>query len=110
MEEIRDKTQFTRVVEILLGRETYPEERELADEQLQKLYKNPIAWNICRDILSSSKEYSDSVIFTASKLLRVKAFYYFNEIPSSDYLELFSYIVSKESLFRFHKGHQAQAI
>lgn len=93
MDQINTKDEFIMVSTALLSRDTTNEEREKADKLLSKLYKTSQAWQICKEVLS--EQGYDQVLFTAAKLLRVKMFYYFNELPESLYAEFFAFLISK---------------
>jgi hypothetical protein len=92
--DISTKEQFIQVASTLLDKNTSNFERERADEILAKLYKSINAWPICKQILEDPSHY-EAILFTAAKMLRVKMFYYFNELPESEYLELFNFLISK---------------
>lgn len=92
--EIRTKDEFIYVASGLLNKDTSNEDREKADRLLSQLYKSLQAWPICREVLADQNQI-DSIVFTAAKLLRVKMFYYFNELPQDHYAELFTFIISK---------------
>lgn len=91
--EIRTKEEFVYVANGLLNKDTSNEDREKADKLLSQLYKSPQAWPICREVLADHTQI-ESIIFTAAKLLRVKMFYYFNELPEAHYADFFTFIIS----------------
>jgi hypothetical protein len=93
--KIQTKDQFVQVASMLTRKEASNADRELASEILSNLYKSPDAWKICKDVLIDHAKLESSVLFTAAKLLRVKTYFYFSELPESNYVEFFSFVVSR---------------
>ena len=92
--EIQNKDQFVHVAAVLLNKDSTNEDREKADQLLSQLYKTTQAWQICKEVLSVPANFEE-ITFITAKLLRVKLYYYFNELPETDYAELFLFIISK---------------
>lgn len=94
LSEIHTKDEFIYVTTALLGRDASNQDRETADQLLADLYKKQQAWQICKEVLTDCLQV-DSLVFTASKMLRVKMFYYFNELPPEHYLDMFSFLIGR---------------
>jgi hypothetical protein len=92
--QIETTEQFLAAVNILTNGVAGPEQIELADQLISEMYKSVKAWNILKEVLSQPGNYEKNVILTTSKLLRVKMFYYFNELPEEYYVPMFGFILS----------------
>lgn len=91
---ILTKEQFVLVATTLVSGQSTNEQKQEADTLLTNFYKTPQAWEIVQEILSQSAAYTSSVQLSASKILRVKLFYYFSELKEEHYPALFEVVIN----------------
>lgn len=93
--DIQTKDQFIQIATLLTTKDASTDDRELASEVLSRLYKSQAAWKVCQEVLEDHASIEPSVLFTAAKLLRVKTYFYFSELPEGHYVSFFTFVVSK---------------
>lgn len=91
--QIASKEDFIEVVNSLLSSQSNNDDRENADMLLNKLYLTTQAWEIAKEIVSEPNAFEKSVLLTATKVLRVKVYYYLSELPESFYIPLFKLVL-----------------
>lgn len=91
--EITKKEDLLEVIAALLGPDSSIESKHDANSLLTQFYLSPLAWKVAKEMLEKSEEYDSNTLFTVGKLLRVKALYYFSELPENEYLPLFEFVL-----------------
>lgn len=92
-DHIQTKDDLVRVLDLLLSSKSNNDDKENADMMLNDLYLTSQAWEICKEIMTSPQDYVDAVLLTTAKILKVKMYYYLNELPESYYVPMFNLIL-----------------
>lgn len=93
--KITDVQSFLNVALAFFDKNTSKDDKNMYNQELQELYKRPEAWKICKDVLSNPGQFTAEVKFFASKIFRIKLYYYMIEVPESEHEPMLMYIISR---------------